>query len=93
MNNNISYNFIDESTFRKITIGRKEIEFIYTYTLSKHELIEMAPKNNSIIVNLHNWNGALSISKEAEEYAQTLGVKLLTLEDFYGYIRENRLDR
>ena len=31
--------------------------FIYMYCLSCMELKELLPEENSIIVNLHNWNG------------------------------------
>lgn len=88
--NEIQYKFADNSVFRKIIIGEQEIEFIYTYILSKNELTEIAPKNGSVIVNLHHWNGDSSISKAAKEYAENIGVKLLTRDEFYGCIRENK---
>lgn len=46
----------------------------------------MAPAPNSIIVNLHTWNGKSCISKEALEYAKILQVQLLTQNEFYEYV-------
>ncbi|MFR4446014.1 MAG: hypothetical protein ACLT4I_00405 [Megamonas funiformis] len=67
--------------------------FIYTYCLSCMELKELLPEENSIIVNLHNWNGEGCISKEAYNLAKLMNIKLLTIEDFYGYINEIRSKR
>ena len=46
----------------------------------------MLPDENTVIVNLHNWNGDSCISQKAREFAGKINVKLLTIEDFYVYI-------
>jgi len=48
----------------------------------------MSPKPNYVIVNLHNWNGSCCISREALNLADNFEVKLLTMDEFYGYINE-----
>ena len=51
-----------------------------------HMLLEIAPEENNVIVNLHNWNGSSCISQQAYELSDKLNVKLLDMENFYGYI-------
>ena len=45
-------------------------------------------EENTVIINLHNWNGASCISKQAYELASKMKVKLLTRDDFYEYIND-----
>ena len=45
-------------------------------------------EKNSIIVNLHNWNGESCISSQAYAEAKCMNVRLLTMKAFYGYINE-----
>ena len=40
------------------------------------------------MINLHNWNGSSCISTQAYELAEKMNVKLLTMDDFYEYIRK-----
>lgn len=50
----------------------------------------MLPKENSVIVNLHNWNGESCISDEAYDFAKILNITLLTMDAYYVFIRKNR---
>lgn len=63
--------------------------FIYNYCLSKVDLMKLTPSENSILVNLHNWNGKGCISSEAYALADEMAVTLLTMDKFYVYV--NRL--
>jgi hypothetical protein len=85
-NNQIPYEIKDLKTLTDVIIKAKSFKFIYEYCLSKAELIELAPQKDLIIVNLHNWNGADCISKEAYEQAKIMSVELLTMDDFYKYV-------
>ena len=67
-------------------VCNKKMIFIYEYCLSKAQLLQLAPEEKSVIVNLHNWNGRGCISREAYEIASAMGINLLTMDDFYGYI-------
>lgn len=87
-NNKIQYRFANKDNLREIFINDKKIYFIYEYCLGEAELIQLSPQSDSVIVNLHNWNGSLSISKEAYDYAEKLGVELKITEDFYEYARK-----
>lgn len=62
--------------------------FVYEYCLSKIELLKLAPEENNVIVNLHNWNGSCCISQQAYELSEKLNIKLLDMENFYGYINK-----
>lgn len=64
--------------------------FIEEYCLSKVELTNLSPKENSIIVNLYDWNGDSCISEEAYNLAECINVELLTIRDFYRYVNEIR---
>ena len=48
----------------------------------------MLPEENTVIVNLHNWNGESCISEQAYERAEKMNVKLLTMDAFYEYIKK-----
>lgn len=50
--------------------------------------MNLSPEPNSVIVNLHNWNGESCISRQAYELAEDINVKLLTMRAFYKYINE-----
>lgn len=62
--------------------------FVYEYCLGQVKLIEMLPEENTVIVNLHNWNGESCISEQAYERAEKMNVKLLTMDAFYEYIKK-----
>lgn len=82
----IDFNFVVYNNLREITIDNTKIIFVYEYCLSKIELLELAPEENNVIVNLHNWNGSCCISQQAYELSEKLNVKLLDMGNFYGYI-------
>lgn len=82
----VMYEFRDVKNLREIVVKGKRIYFTYNYCLSKVDLIKMSPAENSVLVNLHNWNGQGCISNEAYELAEEMEVTLLTMEKFYGYI-------
>lgn len=84
----ISYRFLDETNLREILIHNKKLIFVYEYCLSQSDIIQLSPEANTVIINLHNWNGNSCISKQAYEMAATMKVELLTMKAFYGYINK-----
>lgn len=82
----ICYKFLNYNNLREIDINNTKMIFVYEYCLSKAFLLQMSPEENSVIVNLHNWNGKSCISKEAYDLSVNINITLLTMEDFYGYI-------
>lgn len=84
----ISYNFLNDSNLREISINNTKMIFVYEYCLSQSNLRDFAPEENSIIVNLHNWNGESCISRQAYELAERMNVRLLTMNAFYEYINK-----
>lgn len=82
----LMFEFKNTFNLKEIVINDVNIVFVYKYCLSKVDLLKLAPIKESVIVNLHNWNGESCISSEAYQFAGTLGVTLLTMERFYGYI-------
>ena len=84
----LHYNFLDDSNLREIIIHDEKMIFVYEYCLGQSELMQLLPEENSIIVNLHNWNGESCISKQAYELANSMNVRLLTMDGFYKYINE-----
>ena len=87
-NKNINFKFFNNENLREINIKGNKMIFVYEYCLSQSVLINLAPDEYSIIVNLHNWNAESCISKQAYELAENMNVKLLTMDDFYRYINE-----
>ena len=84
----VRYNFLSDSNLREISIKSIKLIFVYEYCLSQSNLKDISPEENSIIVNLHNWNGASCISKQAYELAGRMNVRLLTMDAFYEFINE-----
>lgn len=89
--NGIQYRFEEPDSIRKIIVNGKKIVFVYEYCLSRINIVELALSSGTIIVNLHNWNGEGCISKEAYSVAESMGIKLLTMERFYPFIRSLRV--
>lgn len=85
---NINFKFLSESNLREITIHNQKLVFVYEYCLSQAELMRLSPTENSIVVNLHNWNGEGCISTQAYTLAKKMNVQLLTMEGFYEYINQ-----
>ena len=90
-NNGIQYRFEKPDSLRSIKVKGKTIVFVYEYCLSRINIVELALSSGTIIVNLHNWNGEGCISKEAYSVAESMGIKLLTMERFYPFIRSLRV--
>ncbi|MFQ6860580.1 MAG: HNH endonuclease signature motif containing protein [Beduini sp.] len=86
--NGISYEFLKYNNLREVSVYGEKVIFIYEYCLSKVELMQLSPEENSIIVNLHNWNGRSCISDQAYKLSEKMNVTLLTMEDFYEYINK-----
>lgn len=84
----VSYRFLCDSNLREIMIHNTKLTFVYEYCLSEAGLMNLAPEESSVIVNLHNWNGECCISKQAYELAEKMKVKLLDMDAFYEYINE-----
>lgn len=80
------FKFLNYNNLREVVINNTKMIFVYEYCLSKMFLLQLAPEENCVIVNLHNWNGASCISEEAHELSEKMNVKLLAMDDFYGYI-------
>lgn len=84
----IRYNFPKYNNLREVVINGLKIIFIYRYCLSEVELFQLSPEENSIVVNLHHWNGDSCISRSAHDLSQTLNIKLLTQKGFFRYLNE-----
>ena len=82
----VQYTFLANNNLREISISGSKMIFVYEYCLSQAALMELAPEEDSVIVNLHNWNGEGCISEQAYELAEHMDVKLLTMKSFYEYI-------
>jgi len=86
----VKFEILNYNNLREILINKVKIIFIYEYCLSKVMLTQLSPEANSVIVNLHNWNGRSCISKEAYDFSKVIDVTLLTMDGFYGYINEQK---
>ena len=85
---NISYEFLEKSNLREIKINEKKMVFVYEYCLGETVLQQLLPEEESIIINLHNWNGESCISEQAYDLAKEMNVVLFTMKGFYRYINE-----
>jgi hypothetical protein len=83
----LKFRFIEVNNLREVEVNGIKIVFIYEYCLSKIYLQQLFPDANTVIVNLHNWNGMSCISNEAYELAQKMNVTLLRTDELYEYIR------
>lgn len=84
----IRFEFLINTNLREILIQGQKMIFVYEYCLSEAFLRQLTPEENSIIVNLHNWNGESCISHQAYRLAEKMKVTLLTMDSFYEYINE-----
>lgn len=82
----IGYTFVHKYNFKEIIVKGKKVIFVYKYCLSEADLKQMLPEENTIIVNLHNWNDDSCISKQAYTFADDINVTLLTTKKFRRYI-------
>lgn len=89
----VGFKFLNYNNLREVTVYGTKIIFVYEYCLSQVELLQLSPEENSVIVNLHNWNGECCISGAAYELSRKLNVTLLTMNNFYVYINEIKYKR
>jgi len=89
----VMFKILNYNNLREVLVNNVKIIFIYEYCLSKVKLMQLSPEANSVIVNLHNWNGSSCISKEAYDFSEVIDVTLLTMDGFYGYINELNRNR
>lgn len=82
----LAFTFWDDCNLRKITVHGTKVIFVYKYCLSKADLLQLLPEENSVIVNLHNWNGEKCISREAYKEAGIINVRLLTTDEFRRFV-------
>lgn len=87
-NKKVPFKFINDENLREISINHIKMIFVYEYCLGQVKLMEMLPEEDTVIVNLHNWNGESCISRQAYERAEKMNVKLLTMDAFYEYVKE-----
>lgn len=87
-NKKVPFKFINDENLIEISINHIKMIFVYEYCLGQVKLMEMLPEEDTVIVNLHNWNGESCISRQAYERAEKMNVKLLTMDAFYEYVQE-----
>ncbi|NLZ45983.1 MAG: HNH endonuclease, partial [Clostridiales bacterium] len=73
---NVIFKFLNYNNLREVLVNNIKIIFIYEYCLSKVTLMQLSPEANSVIVNLHNWNGSCCISREAYDFSKIINVDL-----------------
>lgn len=86
----IQFRFPDPCNLREIVMQGTKIMFVYEYCLSEAELMRLAPEENSVVVNLHHWNGDCCISTQAKRLATRIRVTLFTRDEFYEYLNKLR---
>ena len=87
--NQIQYEFADMKDLTTITINKKHrVRLCCKYVLSVSDVQKMALTKGDMVVNLHNWNGA-PVSKDANEYAKQIGVRLFSQNDFFIFAHKN----
>jgi hypothetical protein len=84
----LKFRILNYNNLSEVLVNNIKIMFIYEYCLSKVALAQLSPEANSVVVNLHNWNGSSCISKEAYDFSEVIDVTLLTMDGFYGYINK-----
>lgn len=89
----IIFTFYDKQNIHEINCLGYHIVYVYKYCLSRNDLERMLPEEKAVIVNLHNWNGKSCISHEAYDFAEKIDVTLLTMDDYYGFIRTIRKNK
>lgn len=82
----LKWKYTKANNLREINVNGVNFVFVYAYCLSEANLMSMVVPENSIIVNLHRWNGSLCISQKAYERAEQMKVKLMTTEEFHSYL-------
>lgn len=82
----LRFDFVQQTNLREIIIKNRKVVFVYEYCLGKAALMDLMPDENSIIVNLHNWNEASCIAQEGYDQAALMNVKLMKMTEFYSFI-------
>lgn len=89
----IKFTFYDKQNIHEINCLGYRIIYVYKYCFSRNDLERMLPEENAVIVNLHNWNGESCISHEAYDFAKKIDVTLLTMDEYYDFIKTNRKNK
>ena len=84
----LRWEFTKVNNLREINVNGINFVFVYVYCLSDADLMSMVLPENSVIVNLHGWNGSHCISQKAYERAVQLKVRLMTTDEFRAYLNE-----
>jgi hypothetical protein len=84
---NIKFDFCSFTNLREVDMDGNHLIFVYDYCLSKEALMELDPATDSMVVNLHNWNGDGCISNDAYSLAVEMGVRLFTTDKFLMFLR------
>lgn len=84
----LKFEYLDFENLREVIVNGVKLIFVYEYCLSKVYLLQLAPEEKCIILNLHNWNGERCISSDAYTIAKEMNITLLTMDKFYGYINK-----
>ena len=82
----LQFEFIQQNNLREIMIKNRKVVFVYEYCLGKAALMDLMPDEDSIIVNLHNWNEVCCIAPDGYEQAALMNVRLLTTSEFYNFL-------
>lgn len=84
----LKWEFTKYNNLKEINVKGENIIFVYEYCISEAYIMSMVVPENSIVVNLHGWNGDLCISQKAYERAEQMKVRLMTTEKFRLYLKE-----
>ena len=87
--NKIAYEFPNKGDLTELVLNRKyKVKLCYEYVLSLSEIHAMDLTEGDTVINLHNWNNG-PISKDANEYASSIGVRLFNQNDFFKFAHRN----
>lgn len=89
----LEFKFLHDDNLGEIVVCNRKIVFVYKYCLNEVFLCQLNPDKGSFIVNLHNWNGSSCISDSARNLADEMQVRLLTMKEFYLFIRNIQNNR
>lgn len=84
----IEWEFTKDNNLREISVKGENIIFVYEYCISEAYIRSTIIPENSIVVNLHGWNGDLCIAQKAYECANQMNVRLMTTDKFRLYLKE-----
>lgn len=82
---NIEYEIEDYCDLTTITLnGVYRVKLLYSYIVSKSDVISISLSAVNGIVNAHNWNGG-PWTEEAVEYVESIGVKVYKQTQFFAF--------